>query len=176
MPLAADDFAELYDRHARTLVLFFQRRTYDPEAAVDLMAETFAAAFRDRDGFRGAGFDAATAWLFGIARHQLSGYYRRGAVERRALTRLGVEPRALTDGELERIEQLAGTADLRGEVARALEALSPRQRTALELRIVQERPYDEVAQMLRISEPTARQRVSRALRDLGTRLAAEERP
>jgi hypothetical protein len=30
MPLAADDFADLYDRHARTLVLFFQRRTYDP--------------------------------------------------------------------------------------------------------------------------------------------------
>ena len=64
MPLAADDFADLYDRHARTLVLFFQRRTYDPEAAVDLMAETFAAAFADRRSFRGGEADAV-GWLFG---------------------------------------------------------------------------------------------------------------
>jgi RNA polymerase sigma factor (sigma-70 family) len=174
MPLAADDFADLYDRHARTLVLFFQRRTYDPEAAVDLMAETFAAAFRDRGSFRGTDADSATAWLFGVARHQLSGYYRRGAVERRALARLGVQPRALTDAELERIEQLAGTADLRDEVARVLAELSTEHREALELRVVQERPYEEVARLLRISEPTARQRVARALRVLGRRLAVDE--
>jgi RNA polymerase sigma factor (sigma-70 family) len=174
MPLAADDFADLYDRHARTLVLFFQRRTYDPEAAVDLMAETFAAAFRDRRSFRGTDADSATAWLFGVARHQLSGYYRRGAVERRALARLGVQPRALTDAELERIEQLAGTADLRDEVARVLAELSTEHREALELRVVQERPYEEVARLLRISEPTARQRVARALRVLGRRLAVDE--
>jgi RNA polymerase sigma factor (sigma-70 family) len=173
MPLAADDFADLYDRHARTLVLFFQRRTYDPEAAVDLMAETFAAAFRDRGSFRGSEA-AAIGWLFGIARHQLSSYYRRGAVERRALARLGVERRALTDAELERIEQLAGTSALRGEVARALDGLSADLRQAVELRVVQERPYDEVARLLRVSEPTARQRVSRALRQLGRAVAVEE--
>jgi RNA polymerase sigma factor (sigma-70 family) len=175
MPLAADDFSALYDRHAGTLVLFFQRRTYDPEAAVDLMAETFAAAFRDRGAFRGRDDEAATAWLFGIARHQLSAYYRRGAVERRALARLGVDRRALTDAEIERIEQLAGTAELRGEVARALAELSAEHREALELRVVQERSYDEVARMLRVSEPTARQRVARALRALGRGLAVDER-
>jgi RNA polymerase sigma factor (sigma-70 family) len=174
MPLAADDFADLYDRHARALVQFFQRRTYDPDAAVDLMAETFAAAFRDRRSFRGSDGEAAAAWLFGIARHQLSGYYRRGKVERRALARLGVERRDLTDTEVERIEQLAGTDDLRGEVARALDALSAKDREALELRVVQERPYDEVARLLRVSEQAARQRVSRALRALGSGLAVDE--
>ena len=174
MPLTADDFAALYDRHARTLVLFFQRRTYDPEAAVDLMAETFAAAFHDRRGFRGKGGDDAAAWLYGIARHKLAAYYRRGAVERRALSRLGVERRGLTEEEIERIEQLADTAALRGEVAQALGALSADLREALELRVVQERPYAEVAELLRISEPTARQRVSRALRTLGRELAVEE--
>ena len=39
---------------------------------------------------------------------------------------------------------------------------------------MQERPYAEVAELLRISEPTARQRVSRALRTLGRELAVEE--
>jgi RNA polymerase sigma factor (sigma-70 family) len=174
MPLAADDFADLYDRHAQTLVVFFQRRTYDVDAAVDLMAETFAAAFHDRRSFRGEGDDAAAAWLFGIARHLLARYYRRGAVERRALLRLGVERRALTDVELERIEQLAGTAAMRDEVAHALATLSADLREALELRVVQERPYAEVARLLQVSEPTARQRVSRALRALGRELAVEE--
>jgi DNA-directed RNA polymerase specialized sigma24 family protein len=107
MALTADDFAELYDRHARALVIFFQRRIYDAEAAVDLMAETFAAAFRDRRNFRGGD---PGAWLYGIARHQLSGYYRRGSVERRALARLGVSRRELTDAEIERIDELAGSA------------------------------------------------------------------
>jgi RNA polymerase sigma-70 factor (ECF subfamily) len=174
MPLTADDFATLYDRHARALVSFFQRRLYDPEAAVDLMAETFAAAFRDRASYRGedACGDAA-AWLFGIARNLLHGYWRSGSVERRALARLGVQRRSLTDEELERVEQLAGTAALREEIARALASLPAEQRSALELRVVEERPYDEVARLLDISEPTARQRVSRALRALGGELAIE---
>ena len=178
MPLTADDFAELYDRHGRRLVIFFQRRTYDPEAAVDLMAETFAVAFRDRAQFRGAPSEAA-AWLYGIARHQLGGYYRRGSVERRALERVGVARRALTDAEIDRIDELAGTATLRAELGAALTRLPSEQRDALELRVVQECSYEEVARRLAVSEPTARQRVSRALRALALQIdqrAAVEEP
>jgi len=163
MALTSDDFAALYDRHGRSLVIFFQRRMYDAEAAVDLMAETFAVAFRDRAQFRGG--DAA-GWLYGIAHHQLTGYYRRGSVERRALARLGVARRELSDAEIERIDELAGTAALRAELGGALARLPAEQRDALELRVVQECSYAEVARRLSVSEPTARQRVSRALREL----------
>jgi RNA polymerase sigma-70 factor (ECF subfamily) len=171
MALNADDFALLYDRHGRSLVIFFQRRTYDAEAAVDLMAETFAVAFRDRGQFRG---EDAAAWLYGIARHQLSGYYRRGRVERSALERLGVARRALSDAEIERIEELASTAALRAELGGALAQLPAEQRDALELRVVQECSYAEVARRLAVSEPTARQRVSRALRSLASALEQHE--
>src|SRR4051794_41795282 len=88
MPLDADAIADLYDQHARALLAFLARRAADPEAAVDLLAETFAAAFKDRRRFRG---DDPLPWLYGIARHQLAGYFRRGRVERRALERLGGE-------------------------------------------------------------------------------------
>src|SRR4051794_41839155 len=81
MPLDADAIADLYDQHARALLAFLARRAADPEAAVDLLAETFAAAFKDRRRFRG---DDPLPWLYGIARHQLAGYFRRGRVERRA--------------------------------------------------------------------------------------------
>lgn len=174
MPLEPDDFTALYDRHARDLVVYFQRRTYDPEAAVDLMAETFAAAFEGRARFRGDG-EAAVAWLYGIARKLLLGFYRRGRVERRALGRLGVERRPLEDAEIERIEALAGTAERRGDVARRLAGLSEEHRRVLELRVIEERSYGEVAALLQITEPNARQRVSRALRALSAGLAVEER-
>src|SRR4051794_41268595 len=88
MPLDADAIADLYDQHARALLAFLARRAADPEAAVDLLAETFAAAFKDRRRFRG---DDPLPWLYGIARHQLAGYFRRGRVERRGLGRLGGE-------------------------------------------------------------------------------------
>jgi RNA polymerase sigma-70 factor (ECF subfamily) len=170
MPLDADDIARLYADHARPLVAFFARRTFDPQAASELMAETFAAAVADRRSFRG---DSSEAWLYGIARHQLSGWYRRAAVERRALNRLGLEPPHLTDVEYERVEDLAGLHDLRTRVAELLDALPPEAQDALRLRIVEERPYPEVAAALNIAEPAARARVSRALRGLAAELEQE---
>jgi len=158
------------------MTAFFARRTYDPEAAVDLLAETFAVAFEDRASFRGAGDEAAIAWVYGIARHQLSGFYRRGSVERRAMAKLSVDRRALTDPEYDRIEELAGLADLRREMAAALEQLPEEHAQAVRLRVVDELGYDRVAAALGISEQAARARVSRGLRALadGVDPATEE--
>jgi RNA polymerase sigma-70 factor (ECF subfamily) len=122
-PLTGDDLSRLYDRHAEAMLAFFVRRTSAPDAAVDLLAETFAAAFHDRRQFRGGDDRAAGAWLFAIVRHQLADYFRRGRVERRALARLGVERRPLTDAEYDRIEELAASRELRQTVAGALAAL-----------------------------------------------------
>jgi len=169
----ADDIARLYAAHARGLVAYFARRTFDPQAASELMAETFAAAVADRRAFRGSGDEAAAGWLYGIARHQLSGWYRKAAVERRMLGRLGLEPPVLSDAEYERVEELAGLAEVRARVASLLEELPAEARDALRLRVVEERPYPEVAAALGIAEPAARARVSRALRGLAAALEGE---
>ena len=120
MRLDANDFAELYDRHAAELLGFFVRRTYDPEIGVDLVAETFAVAFKDRRQYRGEDLAAARPWLYGIARHRLAMFFRRGRVERRAVARLGVQRRELTEPEYDRIEELAARSELREQVALAL--------------------------------------------------------
>jgi RNA polymerase sigma-70 factor (ECF subfamily) len=170
VPLDADAIADLYAAHARGLVAYFARRTFDVQVATELMAETFAAAVADRAKFRGG--DAA-AWLYGIARHQLLQWYRRAKVERRALARLGLDPPGLTDDEYERIEELSGLADLRAQLADRLAALPEDRRLALRLRVVEERGYAEVAAALGIDEQTARARVSRALRSLAAQLEVE---
>ena len=166
MPLSADDISDLYRSHARDLLVFFTRRVYDPEVALDLVAETFAAAFAVRAQFRGPEPDQAIAWIYGIAHHQLGRYFRRGAVERRALAKLGVEVPAMTDAEFERVIELTGLDQLRGRVAAALEGLPPDQRRAIELRVVEERPYSEIADEMGVTEQVARARVSRGLRAL----------
>lgn len=170
MSLDGARIERLYRRHARALTIFFARRTWDAEAAVDLTAETFAAAFADREQFRGHSDEDAKAWLFGIAHHQLSGYRRRGAVERRAVARLHVERRTLTDAEIERIEELADLGQLAEHIAAALDHLGPEYSEAVRLRIVEERSYSEVAATLNISQVTARARVSRGLRALADAL------
>src|ERR1039458_4772304 len=136
MTLSADEIADLYDRHAEAILAFLVRRTWDPEVAVDILAETFAVALEGRRRFRGHDDEAARAWLYGIARHHLADHFRRTGAQRRALARLGIERRPLTDIEYERIEDLAGSRELRDHVAEQLEALPVDQREAVRLRVV----------------------------------------
>jgi RNA polymerase sigma factor (sigma-70 family) len=166
-PLHGDAFAALYREHSEALLVFFARRVYEPELAFDLTAETFAQALLDRRKFRGESQADAVAWIYGIAKHQLSRYFRKGAAEGRALAKLGVERPAFTDAELEHLERVAGLAELRSSMAEALAKLSQQQRQALQLRVVDELDYPEVARRLGITEQNARARVSRGLRALG---------
>jgi RNA polymerase sigma-70 factor, ECF subfamily len=166
----AGEFDELYRRESEGVLVFFARRTLDPEAALDLTAETFALAYLGWRGLRGHSREERQAWLYTIARRRLSRYLRRGRVERRALRRLGIQTPVAHEDDLALIEERAGLAELRAALSGELVRLSADQRRALELRIVQERPYAEIAHDLGISELAARARVSRALRALSRAL------
>lgn len=159
-------FTEFYAAHSHPLLAFFARRTFDVEVARDLTAETFAQAFEHRRRFRGSTDGEAAGWLYGIARHQLSRYARKGRAERKAVERLGIRVPTVSESDYERIVELAGLAEMRERVAAAFSRLSSGQRDALRLRVIDERPYPEVADALGVSEQTARARVSRALRGL----------
>ena len=89
-------FRELYDRWADRLLVYFYRRVLDAEVAGDLLAETFAIAFERRRRFRDVGSPGA-AWLYGIAAKELSLWFRRQAVERKAVRRLAIEVPPLDD-------------------------------------------------------------------------------
>lgn len=163
-------FDVFYRHHVGALFSYLNRRVYDADVAMDLTSETFAQAYLSRRRFRGRTDPQAAAWLYRIADHQLARYFRRSAVERRALHRLGIEPPRLDEGEQARIEELADTAGLRAAVREELERLSTEQRDALRLRIVEELSYGEVASRLDISEQAARARVMRGLKALAQSL------
>jgi RNA polymerase sigma factor (sigma-70 family) len=157
------DVDALYQRHRDALLVFLVRRTADTEVALDLWAETFAQAVAGRRRFRGGSEAEAAAWLYTIAKRQLALYYRKGKAEQKALNKLGLERPPADDDLIREIEQRAGLEDVRRELTTALAQLSDSVRDAVQLRIVLELPYPDVAAELRISEPAARARVSRGL-------------
>src|SRR3954469_10641609 len=165
-----DAFAAFYDAYAERVLVYFTRRVLDVETAFDLLSETFAIALERRAQFRGDTPEQEQGWLFSIARSELSHYWRDGNVERSALERLGVPVPGLTDPQIERIEDMAGLSEVAAPLAEALASLPEDQRRAVELRVVEEYGYAEVAQALGITEQNARARVSRGLRGLALAL------
>ncbi|MGK2878583.1 MAG: RNA polymerase sigma factor [Solirubrobacterales bacterium] len=168
--LTSDDITELYEAHAQSILRFLMRRTLDAQVSIDLVAETYAVAFEQRNKFRGDRDRAAHSWLFGIADNLLHDYFRRGSTEQRAVQRLGVDPVEVLEHEIERIDELAGISELRSTVADALSDLGEESRIALQLRVVEELSYPDVAGRMNVSEQVARARVSRGLRKLRARL------
>jgi RNA polymerase sigma factor (sigma-70 family) len=165
-------FVAFYREHSHGLLAFFARRTLDAEVAADLTAETFAAAYAARRRFRERG-EGSAPWLYGIARNKLSRYFRRSRVEVEARARLGLpEHASLSEADLLRIEELIDFAATGQAVRAALSSLSERDREALSLRVIEARPYREIAALLGCSEQAARVRVSRGLQRLDGLLAS----
>lgn len=169
-------FAAVYEREGEQVLVFLARRTLDVELALDLTAETFALALQSWHRVRRLGPEQTRAWLFTVARRQYSRYLRRARVERRTLERLGIEVPTVQEDDLALIEARAGLDDLRRAVAEELDGLADGQRQALQLRVVQELPYPEVASALGITEPTARARVARGLKTLAAALERHRPP
>jgi RNA polymerase sigma-70 factor, ECF subfamily len=173
MPLEPADFTQLYRRLAPSLLVFFQQRVCDPEVATDLLADTFAIAIESAARFRGEDERQKSGWLWQIAQGVLREHERRDDVERRGRRLAGRERRALSDAEIERIEELAGFARLRDAVSQHLATLPAEQSEAVRMRIVDEMTYQAIADRLGIEVYTARSRVSRGLRTLSGLLGAE---
>lgn len=165
-------FRILYDRHAEHLDAFFVRRVGDPDVALDLTAETFARAWYARRRFRDLRDGSAAPWLYGIAKNVLHQSVRRRRLAQEATQRLGV----MTG--VDRSPVAPDTSWIEGldaEVAAALARLSDGQRRAVELRVGEDRPYEEVAVALGCSPGAARIRVSRALGALRQHIEEERR-
>jgi RNA polymerase sigma-70 factor (ECF subfamily) len=162
-------FGTFYRRYLPLVVRWSLRKTRNRELAADLASEVFAAALiasRRYDPEQGS----VAAWLLGIAHNKLRESERRRRVEDSARRKLGLDPIALNDLALERVEELASIdADLPTLVA----GLPEDQREAILQRVVAERPYEDIASDLSCSQSVIRQRVSRGLKTLRSELGEQ---
>jgi RNA polymerase sigma-70 factor (ECF subfamily) len=156
-------FGEFYDRFETAVVGYLLRRTGDVELAIDLAGEVFATALQSAGRYRPGAKDGQSAapWLFTIAQNKLTDARRRGKVESRARRRLGL--REVVEYDDEALDRIESGVSQTGWVTKLLERLPDDQREAVRARILDERPYGEIAGELQTSELVVRKRVSRGL-------------
>ena len=163
-----DAFAEVYDRHARE-VLAWARARIGGHAA-DLTAEVFARAWLRRSRFRDEEHGSSLPWLLGIAQNVLRESRRKQRIEDSGRRRLGL-PLVGGDTELDAVHERPSLSDVE---RRALASLPQEDRELLRLRVIEERPYREIAVRLRCTPQAARLRVSRLLRQLQYTLGGQQ--
>jgi RNA polymerase sigma-70 factor (ECF subfamily) len=155
-----DAFAELYDRHVRAIFAWSSARVGD--YAADLTAEVFALSWQARKRFRDEHHGSALPWLYGIALNVLRSSLRKRRVEHGARERLGL-PLSVAHVDYEAVDD---RLSFPSAVVRAFADLPDADREVLVLRVVEERPYREIADRLHCTPVAARLRVSRSLRRL----------
>ncbi|MBV8713103.1 MAG: RNA polymerase sigma factor [Solirubrobacterales bacterium] len=153
-------FAVFYRRHVPVVLAYLLRQTHDRETAADLAAEVFAAVLLAAGRYTEQR-ESAGPWVIAIARNKLLMSLRRGRVEARARERLGFQAVALEDADLDRVERIALVGGDR--LVRLVDALPEDERFAIRSRVLDERPYQEIATELRCSEMVVRKRVKRGL-------------
>jgi RNA polymerase sigma-70 factor, ECF subfamily len=156
-----DALRVLYDRHAPWLVLRLRRRCADPAVVEEAVQDTFLAAWRQAERFRGTG--EVGAWLWGIAVRRLIDLLRRRG---RTATPALPEPAAAASAEDEALVDLE-----LGPMAVAMRRLSPEFRAVLQATVLDGLTTKEAAVLLGIPVGTVKTRAMRARAQLREALA-----
>lgn len=158
-----DAFAELYRRHSHGVAAHIYRRTGDPHATEDLVADVFLAALRALPRYRYRGVPLRF-WLLRIATNAVNRWVRR---RRRGATAdlhvaedVNVDAgSSMTDGEVDAEHAL-----------RALLRLAPKYQAVLSLHYLEGLSVREVAAVVGCRAGTVKSRLARARDALRARL------
>jgi len=156
-------FRVLYERHAPWMLLRLRRRCADPNVVEETVQDVFVAVWRRPGAYRGTG-DVA-AWMWGIAIRRLVDRMRWGARRAIAPARLGRSQPVLSAEE----QVLLGVEH--GDLAGALNRLSPELRAVLEATVLDGLTTREAARLLGIPQGTVKTRLMRAREQLREELA-----
>jgi len=170
------DVSALKDRNERAFrCLFEQERDRirrfvlkivdDPDAAENIVQETFAEAYRQIGDFRGD--SKVSTWLFSIARHLAYGHLR-SSERHNYLEHDTIEfLQADQDGGTARATQDAVVASERKQIVHdALQELPDHYRRVVQLRDLEEKSTAETADQLGLTEVNVRVRLHRARKKL----------
>lgn len=151
-------FSVLFSRYGPRIQRYVTRRI-GPDAAEDVVAETFLLAFRQRGRYDLAHANALP-WLYGIATN-LTGRYRRDEIRfYSAVARAGADP--VTEPFTDRVDAAVTAGAAHRALAAALAALPARYRDTLLLVAWGDLSYEEAALALGVPVGTVRSRMHRA--------------
>lgn len=157
-------FRAIFQRHHPVVHRFVASRI-GPDAAQDVVSETFLQAFRGRASFDPARGEDALPWLVGIAAKLVSRargaearWQRRQAAALRSGPSLTAVPGPGSSDDLRRLD----AERLRPELLAALGTLRRGERDALCAHVISGLSYEEAAVALGVPIGTIRSRIARA--------------
>jgi RNA polymerase sigma-70 factor, ECF subfamily len=155
-----DAFAILLQKHQRRVFNVILRIVHDYDDASDVTQETFLAAWQGLPSFRSEA--RFSTWLYSIAYHcSLRQLERRKHEE--ALQTVMQEQQLPEDAHLEkRPEEMVEQYDMQARVREHLSQLPMKYRVVLILRHLQDRTYEEMAQILNLPIGTIKTHLFRA--------------
>jgi RNA polymerase sigma factor (sigma-70 family) len=153
-----EQFTVVFRRHAPYIQRYVVRRL-GRDAADDIVAETFLAAFRQRDSYDLTRTDARP-WLYGIATNIIGRHRLAETRQYRAVARTGADP--VTESFTDQVDDRVSASAASRRLAEGLARLSEELRDTLLLVTWGDLSYEEAATALAIPVGTVRSRVSRA--------------
>ena len=154
--------AVLYERHAPWLLMRLTRRCADPGLVDEVVQDTFVAVWRGAGRYDGSG--EVAAWMWGIGVRRLVDALRRQP--RSSLVPAVPDTNADISAE-ERV--LLGVQY--GDLAGALDRLSPELRAVVQATVLDGLTTSEAARLLGIPQGTVKTRMKRARAQLREELA-----
>ena len=150
----------LYGRHAPWLVTRLRRRAADPGLVTEVVQDTFVAVWRGARRYDGRG--EVAAWIWGIGVRRLIGALRK---------RTPIPVSYASDGTVESAEDLVLLGVEHGDLAGALNSLSPELRAVVQATVLDGLTTREAARLLGIPAGTVKTRMMRARIELRGALA-----
>lgn len=147
-----DALAVIYRRHSAWLLLRLGRRCADPDLVDQALQDTFVAIWKRPGAYRGTG--EVAAWMWGIAVRRLIDQMRRSRGPLRSLS-----PDDATSASAEELV-LAGAEH--GDLAGAMNRLSPELRAVVQATVLDGLTTREAAHLLGIPAGTVKTRMMRA--------------
>ena len=143
-------FRHIYERYARSVVRFIYGMVGEADLAEELMQETFVRAYDNRNKLRD---DAKlAAWIFGIARNIALNALRSRRVAVDKLADDDYAEMEVADTEPPPDEQLL-SKELDSVIGKALETLTEDKRLVFTLKVLQQKSYEEIAEITGYSVP-----------------------
>jgi RNA polymerase sigma-70 factor (ECF subfamily) len=165
-------FAELLERFRRPVFSLIYRMIGDREQAEDLAQESFVKAFNNLDTYNPS--YRFSSWLFKIANNHAIDHLRRARLStvsihgspHAASAEREEETRIVLESHDESPEQEMLALELGSEIEEAIARLRPEYRTAVILRHIESRPYEEIAEIMDVPIGTVKTFLHRARAEL----------
>lgn len=152
--------AQVYSEYSSTIYTFCRRALPNPDAATECTQDVFVSAWKSRDRFD-PNVGSMIAWLMAIAKFRILDAHR-------SASRVPVPVESMAD----RPDHLAITDDIHDRLLmqHALNSLTPRARSVVELAFYSQLTHSEIAERLDLPLGTVKSDVRRGLATLRSHL------